>query len=174
MEPFLAQIVMFGGNFAPRGWAFCEGQLLAISQYTAVFSLLGTTYGGDGRVTFGLPDFRGRVPMHSGTGPGLPTVRLGAKGGYPTTVLTAQNLPAHTHTVNPNCSTLAATSSSPDSSFPALDATGVTASYAAAPNGTMGQTTSGVTGNNTSFSNQQPYLCVSFIIALQGVFPSRS
>src|SRR5680860_143283 len=137
MDPFLAQIIMFGGNFAPRGWAFCEGQLLAISQYTAVFSLLGTTYGGDGRTTFGLPDFRGRVPMHHGTGPGLPTVRLGEKGGSPTTTLGLQNLPSHTHTVSPRCSSDAATSSSPAASFPALDATGVTASYASVSNGTM-------------------------------------
>jgi len=97
MDPFLAQIILFGGNFAPRGWAFCDGQLLAINQYQALFSLLGTTFGGDGRTTFALPDLRGRAPIHAGSGPGLTTRRLGEKGGTETNQLNSLQLPAHGH-----------------------------------------------------------------------------
>jgi microcystin-dependent protein len=96
-EPFIGEIKMFGGNFAPRGFAFCDGQLLSISQNTALFAILGTTYGGDGRTTFGLPDLRGRVPVHAGTGPGLSSYRIGQKGGTETTTITVANLPAHSH-----------------------------------------------------------------------------
>ena len=97
MDPFLGQIMMFAGNFAPRGWALCNGQMLPISANTALFSILGTTYGGDGRTTFALPDLQGRTAIHHGSGPGLPSVTLGAKGGHATTTLTEQNLPPHTH-----------------------------------------------------------------------------
>ena len=96
-DPFLAQIMMFGGNFAPRGWAFCDGQLLPISQNTALFSLLGTTFGGDGRTTFQLPDLRGRYPIHPGTGPGLSQRRWGERGGAETTTLTQAEMPSHDH-----------------------------------------------------------------------------
>ncbi|MDF1702801.1 MAG: tail fiber protein, partial [Planctomycetota bacterium] len=96
-DPFLGQIVMFGGNFAPRGWALCDGQLLAISQYQALFSILGTTYGGDGRTTFGLPRMRGRSPVHAGTGAGLSPISLGELGGATSVTLSTAQLPAHTH-----------------------------------------------------------------------------
>lgn len=99
MEPFIGQIIMFGGNFAPRGWALCDGQLLPISQYSALFSILGTFYGGDGRTTFGLPDLRGRVPMHPGNGAGLTQRQLGQKLGAENNVLTTPNLPSHNHGV---------------------------------------------------------------------------
>jgi len=98
-DPLLAEIKMFGGNFAPRDWSFCDGQLLSIAQNTALFSLLGTFYGGDGRTTFALPDMRGRVAVHEGTGPGLPTFPLGSMGGQVYVTLTASNLPAHSHAV---------------------------------------------------------------------------
>lgn len=98
-EPFLGQIIMFGGNFAPRGWAFCDGQILPISQYSALFSILGWTYGGDEQTTFALPDLRGSVPVHEGNGPGINNVTLGEKNGNETTTLTNSNLPAHTHSV---------------------------------------------------------------------------
>ena len=101
-DPFLAEIVMFGGNFAPRGWAFCDGQLLAISSNTALFSLLGTTYGGDGRTTFGLPELRGRFAMHPGNGPGLSSRKLGQKGGSERVTLAITNLPSHTHQLRCN------------------------------------------------------------------------
>ena len=96
-EPFVGEIRMFAGNFAPRGWAFCDGQLLAVSQNDALFSLLGTIYGGDGRTTFGLPDLRGRIPIHAGTGPGLSPRRLGAKGGAENVTLTVNQMPSHNH-----------------------------------------------------------------------------
>ena len=98
-EPFIAEIIMFGGNFAPRGWAFCDGQLLAINTNQALFSLLGTTYGGDGRTTFGLPDLRGRVPVHPGTGPGLTQRRLGEKGGTETNTMNINQMPEHNHII---------------------------------------------------------------------------
>jgi len=101
-EPFIGEISMFGGNFAPRNWAFCDGQLLAISQNTALFSLLGTIYGGDGRTTFALPDLRGRVPIHSGNGPGLSNYRVGQKGGTETVTLNVTQIPSHNHTVKGN------------------------------------------------------------------------
>ena len=99
-EPYIAGIVLFAGNFAPRGWAFCNGQILSIAQNTALFSLLGTTYGGNGQTTFALPDLRGRVPIQPGQGPGLPLYDLGEAGGAPTTTLVANNLPAHSHSLN--------------------------------------------------------------------------
>lgn len=100
-EPYIGEISWFAGNFAPRGWALCDGQLLPIQQHQALFSILGTTYGGDGRTTFALPDMRGRSPIHAGTGPGLSTRHLGERGGLETTTLTVVNLPSHTHTISP-------------------------------------------------------------------------
>ena len=118
-DPFIGEIIMFAGNFAPRGWALCDGQLLSIAQNSALFSILGTTYGGDGRTTFGLPDLRGRVAVHEGTGPGLPNIRLGQKGGAVNHTLTQGQLPPHTHTVA--CSGGAADSDTPVGNFPAVD-----------------------------------------------------
>src|SRR6187399_1257120 len=115
-EPFLAEIVMFAGNFAPRGWAFCQGQILAISQNTALFSLLGTTYGGNGQTTFALPDLRGRVPVGTGQGPGLPTMDLGQVGGEPTHTLITTEMPAHQHALP--CSADDATQGSPVGRYP--------------------------------------------------------
>ncbi len=114
-EPFVGEIRMFAGNFAPRGWAFCDGQLLAVSQNDALFSLLATVYGGDGRTTFGLPDLRGRIPIHAGTGPGLSPRRLGAKFGTEEETLTVNQLPSHSHTLQ--VSTAAATQNSPSGEF---------------------------------------------------------
>ena len=173
MDPFIGEIVMFGGNFAPRAWAFCDGQLLAISQNTALFSILGTTYGGDGRTTFGLPDLRGRVPMHPGNGPGLTDRRLGQKFGNETNHLTTAQLPAHGHA-------LLASGNGPDAKSPAgaflptLPRSGAE-TYASAI-GTAAQmgTAVGNTGSNQPVNNMQPVGCINFIICLQGVFPSRS
>ena len=175
MEPFIGQIIMFGGNFAPRGWALCDGQLLPISSHSALFSILGTTYGGDGRTTFGLPEMRGRVPVHEGNGPGLQPVNLGEKGGSNTNTLITQNLPSHNHTVYPACNNAEATLDSP-----------VNAYMATGENENMYSPVAGVrisscrpitttnTGNNSPVNNMQPFIGVNFIIALIGTFPSRS
>ena len=171
-EGFIGEIKMFGGNFAPRGWAMCDGQLLQISQNSALFSILGTTYGGDGRVTFGLPDLRGRTPIHAGNGPGLTNRRLGQKSGLETTTLLVGHLPSHSHTINAVMED--GNQSLPTGNLPAgtklldteySDATGNTTMNAAMVNST---------GNNQTVNNMQPYLTVNYIIALVGVFPSRN
>ena len=171
MEPFIGEIIMFGGNFAPRGWALCDGQLLSISENSALFSILGTTYGGDGRTTFGLPDLRGRVPVHPGHGPGVDSVSLGQKGGANKHTLTALEIPAHSHTFNPPCSGDTATLDAPANAFPAEHAE---ASYATSTDESMGQGTTGNAGGGQSFNIMQPFLGVNFIIALQGTYPSRN
>lgn len=167
-DPFLAQITIFAGNFAPRGWAFCDGQLLPIAQYTAVFSLIGTTFGGDGRTTFGLPDLRGRVPIHPGSGPGLSTYRWGQKGGQETEVLTVAQLPSHSHNTQGKNGPGDETNPGPNT----FVATATNDLYAEAAGVVMGATTN--TGNNQGHPNIQPYLSIYYIIALQGTFPSRS
>lgn len=172
MDPFIGEIVMFAGNFAPRGWAFCEGQLLPISQNTALFSILGTIYGGDGRTTFALPDLRGRVPMHPGHGPGLSSRRLGEKTGVEQTILNVTNMPSHSHSMT-------ASANGPAQVNPAggsLPTNGRgEANIYASGGGTvpMGSVTTPA-GGNQPFSNVQPSLCVNYIIAMVGVFPSRS
>ena len=170
MEPYLAQIIMFGGNFAPRGWAFCDGQLLAISQNQALFSLLGTTYGGDGRTTFGLPDLRGRVAMHAGNGPGLTPRPLGQKAGSETNTLVVGQLPAHSHTFNLPAKE-EGNADAPDNAFVAGDGT---SSFGTTSDTNMAAVTTANTGSNQSVNNIQPFQCVNYIIALQGLFPSRS
>ena len=164
-EPFIGQIIMFAGNFAPRGWAFCEGQLLPISSNTALFSILGTTYGGDGRTTFALPDLRGRVPMAPGNGPGLTSRRLGEKLGAETT----NQLIQHTHTLS--VSDKRGDDTDPNGSYIA-----VTRDANYTTNAGSGKTLAGLgqAGSSSSVNIVQPFLCVNFIIALQGLFPSRS
>lgn len=171
-EPFIAQIIMFAGNFAPRGWAFCDGQLLPVAQNASLFSILGITYGGDGRTTFGLPDLRGRAALHPGTGPGLSTLRLGEIGGTENNTLAIANMPSHTHA--PNAVAGAANQQSPASNLSASEAAGVTATYSdAATDTTMNANAIGNTGGGQAVNNRPPYLGVNFIIALVGVFPSR-
>ena len=172
-DPFLGQIIMFGGNFAPRGWALCEGQLLPISQNTALFSILGTTYGGDGRTTFGLPDLRGRVPMGNGQGPGLTNRRLGEKSGAENVTLTSAQMPTHNHTaaaVGP-----AGNSNDATGNVWADDAGVSSATYSSGVvTGAMRGDAIGNAGSNQAHTNVQPYQVVNFIIALQGTFPSRN
>ena len=171
-EPFLGQIIMFAGNFAPVGWAFCDGQLLPISQNTALFSLLGTTYGGTGITTFALPDLRGRVPLHVGQGPGLSSYVLGQVGGAENATLQVTNLPSHTHSVN--CSSSGGNQASPGGNFLAVESTGTSANYSSGPpDSAMNAQALGPVGGNQPFSIQQPYGCVTFVIALQGIYPSR-
>ncbi|MDH5676276.1 MAG: tail fiber protein [Myxococcales bacterium] len=168
MEPFIGQIMLFAGNFAPRGWALCDGQLLPIAQNSALFSILGTTYGGDGKTTFALPDLRGRIPMHAGQGPGLSPRRLGERAGAETTTLTTNNLPAHNHA-------LLASSSAPDDDSAAGNALAQSEIYVGgAATNSMGQSSIGPTGEGQPVQNVQPFLCVNAIIALEGIFPSRS
>lgn len=195
MEPFIAWITMFGGNFAPRGWAFCQGQILSIAQNTALFSLLGTTFGGNGQTTFQLPDLRGRVPLGTGQGPGLPAYNLGEMAGTPTTTLLITNMPAHNHTAVPNlttaqsASTAAGTTNTPGSGLvPATLPTigggpgGTTIKgYAAQDNtatlassGVSGTIAIGIAGGSQPFSIMQPYLGMNYIIALEGIYPSRN
>lgn len=170
MEPFIGQIMMFGGNFAPRGWALCDGQLLPIAQNTALFSILGTTYGGDGKTTFALPDLRGRVPMHPGHGPGLSARRLGEKGGAESVTLTISNLPSHNHTLNVVDDD--AKSLTPAGNLLGNAQTQVYSS--AAPSGQAGAQAISNTGGGVPVSNVQPFECVNYIIALEGIFPSRN
>lgn len=170
MEPFIGQIQIFGFNFAPRGWALCDGQLLPISQNTALFSLLGTTYGGDGRTTFALPDLRGRVPVHVGNGPGLSPISWGGRGGAESMTLTSANLPAHTHTLN-------ATNATADQAQPGGNALAQSSEdqyAAAAPGDAMRAGSVGNTGANQAFGIRNPYLGIYYSIALQGFYPSRN
>ncbi len=169
-EPFVGEIRMFAGNFAPRGWALCDGQLLAVSQNDALFSLFGTIYGGDGRTTFGLPDLRGRIPLHQGQGAGLSARRLGSKGGEEKVTVTTNQLASHTHDLNAN--TAAATGSAPlgkvlaeptqDRIYKQVDQSVDTASTSIADS-----------GGSQPHSNLMPTLCIHFIVALVGIYPSR-
>lgn len=173
MDPFIGQIVMFAGNFAPRNWALCNGQLLSIASNTALFSILGTTYGGDGRTTFALPDLRGRYAMHPGTGPGLTSRQLGQRGGAENSTLTAANLAAHNHPATLHASANAADSSNPTGNRPGL-AEAYSQQAASVDLASDAVTTGNNSGSSSSFSNMPPYNNVNFIIALQGVFPSRN
>jgi microcystin-dependent protein len=162
---------MFGGNFAPVGWAMCNGQLLAISQFQAVFSLIGTSYGGDGRSNFALPDLRGRVPIHMGQGAGLSSYVLGENGGAETVTLTQSNLPAHTHSIKGVGAV--GNVANPTGTVPAI---GSKPNYysTSVPNVTMNAAMVTSTGGGTPANNIQPFLCINFIFALQGIFPSRN
>jgi microcystin-dependent protein len=169
-EPFVGEIRMFAGNFAPRGWAFCDGQLLAVSQNDALFSLLGTIYGGDGRTTFGLPDLRGRIPIHAGTGPGLSPRRLGAKGGAENVTLTVNQLPSHGHPMQATQS--AANERNPDGRVPAqAPLADLWSTRSQDVNMASGAITN--VGGSRSHTNLMPFLCINFIIALFGIYPSR-
>ena len=172
-------IIMFGGNFAPRGWALCNGQILSIAQNTALFSLLGTTFGGNGQTTFALPDLRGRTPVHTGQGPGLSSYSLGQVGGTESVTLLTNNLPAHTHSLNVNDA--AANGNTASSNYLATsngsfagDPITVNTFSNAAPNAAMGAQAIGATGNSVPINNIQPYLAVNYIIALEGIYPSRN
>lgn len=169
-EPFVGEIRMFAGNFAPRGWAFCDGQLLAVSQNDALFSLLGTIYGGDGRTTFALPDLRGRIPIHAGTGPGLSPRRLGAKFGTEEETLTVNQIPSHDHSLR--ASSDPATLPNPQNTV--LGTGNVIEMFSGDPPD-EDMATQAITnvGGSQSHINLMPFLCVNFIIALFGIYPSR-
>lgn len=172
-DPFVAEIRIFPFNFPPKGWAFCEGQLMPLSQNTALFSLLGTTYGGDGKSNFALPDLQGRMPMHHGQGPGLSLYDLGQTGGSDTVTLLESEIPTHTHTIQVS-----------DNGSPAVSSPGPTAALGSAPNRAFvsAPVTGSVVmapnqllpaGGGQPHNNMPPYLTLQFCIALQGVFPPR-
>lgn len=165
-QPFVGEIRLFGGNFAPAGWMFCEGQLLPISENETLFNLIGTTYGGDGQETFALPDLRGRLPVHQGNG-----VILAETGGAEEVTLTTAQIPAHTHS-------LLASANNASTSSAAGNVLAQTPSYtpyiAAAPNVALNPASITPAGGSQPHSNFQPYLCVSFIISMFGIFPSQT
>ena len=172
LDPFIGEIGTFGFNFAPRGWATCDGQLISIASNTALFALLGTIYGGDGRTTYALPDLRGRVPIHFGRGPGLTDRVQGEASGSETSSLNVSTLPAHNHSLN-------AVTEAGDASVP----TGAYLSNTGALDreykgmGTVVPMNAGAVGNTGAgqpFNNMPPYLALNFCIALQGIFPSRN
>lgn len=173
-EPFIAEIRIFAGNFAPRGWAFCNGQLLPIAQNTALFSLIGTTYGGDGRSTTALPNLQGRAPMHQGTGPGLSQRRMGENGGVDTVTLSEAQMPNHNHTLN----------GVNNPALVRLPSNEVTLARSGGTSAYQQNTTSSLvdmapealpsTGGSQAHNNRQPLLGLNFIIALTGLYPSRS
>lgn len=182
MEPFLGQIMMFAGNFAPRGWAKCEGQLLSIAENTALFSILGTTYGGDGRTTFGLPDLRSRIPVGAGQGPGLSHYQQGPGGGHEQVYLNVTNLPAHNHAASGSLKasftppTGGGTLSNPNGANLSSDGSQIYSNNPVNVNMAAGSVDVqvGNTGGNIPFSVVQPWCSVTFVIATQGIFPSRS
>jgi microcystin-dependent protein len=170
-DPYVGAIFLFAGTFAPLGYQFCNGQTLAISQNTALFSLLGTTYGGNGTSTFALPDLRGRAPIGQGQGPGLSTIVLGQSGGSELATLSISNLPSHSHSINAVAN--AGASTTPAGNFPAIG--GKPEYYStASSNTTMSSSMVGLAGGSTPLSILPPYLTVTYIIAIMGVYPTRS
>lgn len=168
MEPFIAEIILFAGNFAPRGWAFCDGQLLEINQNQSLFSILGTTYGGDGRTTFALPDLRGRVPMHFNEGPGLSKRKIGEKGGSEQNTIAVDQLPAHQHI---EFASESANTDVIDGNY--LSGTGSNV-FSSTTNVQMNANAVANTGGGKPLDNVQPFACLNYIIATQGLFPSRN
>lgn len=171
-EPFVAEIKIFAGNFAPRGWAFCDGQLLPIAQNTALFSLIGTTYGGDGRTTTGLPNLKGRAPMHPGRGPGLSPRTLGQRAGTETEALTLAQMAQHSHGLLAN--NMPGTSYTATAASSLARSVGGNAYQSDASNTDLHADALTDTGGGQAHDNMQPYLAMYFIIALVGLYPSRS
>lgn len=168
-EPYIGEIRIFPYSFAPRGWAFCQGQILSIAQNTALFSLLGITYGGNGQTTFALPDLRGRVPMGSGQGPGLTNRTRGEMAGVESVTLLQNQMPAHSHAVA--CSSDDGNGGSPPGNYPASSGNPI---YSNAANSTMNPGMIGAAGGSQPHNNMQPYLVLNYCIALEGIFPSRN
>lgn len=170
-DPFVGEIRMFGGNFAPVGWAFCNGQLVAIADNDVLFALIGTTYGGDGQTTFGLPDLQGRVPLHQGQGPSLQSRSIGERFGSESVTLSPAAMPLHGH--SQLASANAATAAAGPSGAPASSAT--TSFYGSGnPDVAMAGTAIGNAGGGQAHDNMAPYLALNFIICLFGIFPSRN
>jgi microcystin-dependent protein len=173
MDPFVAEIRIFPFNFAPRGWAWCDGQLLPLSQNTALFSLLGTTYGGNGKSNFALPDLQGRAPMHPGQGPGLSLHDLGETGGSETVSLLESEIPSHSHALESSAS-FVGSNNDPTGNVLSKAAAGLNAYAAPGALVTMSDNSLAPAGGDQPHNNLQPYLTFYFCIALQGVFPPRT
>lgn len=181
VDPYLATVTVFGGNFAPRGWNFCDGTLMSIAEYTTLYALIGTIYGGDGQTTFALPDLRGRYAIHAGQGPGLPSYALGQKSGTENTTLLSTNLPTHNHvmlsfTGTPGVSSGNGTTDSPAGNVPSA---GIAGRYATTPGDAilapnMTTAVSTIAGGSQPVSNLSPYLAMNYIICVEGIFPSRN
>ncbi len=170
-EPFIGQIILFAGNFPPRGYATCDGQLLAIAQNSALFSILGTMYGGNGTTNFALPDLRGRVPIHMGQGPGLSVYFEGQTGGEENHTLIQTEMPIHNHAVTVAASSAAAGVARPSGAVPAG---GNFYQQVGSADGALGGVNCGPAGGNIPHNNMQPYLVINYCIALQGIFPPRN
>lgn len=168
-SPYVGEIRMFAGNFAPAGWAFCEGQLLPISENETLFNLIGTTYGGDGQSTFALPDLRGRIPIHMGNG-----FTLAETGGTEEITLTVQQIPAHSHPFLATTNQATATAPGPSVTYGSALASTITPYGTDAPPGALSPQMIGPTGGSQPHTNFQPYLCIDFIISLFGIFPSQT
>ena len=182
-EPFIGEIKLFGFNFAPKNYALCTGQLLSIAQYSALFSLLGTNYGGNGQTTFALPNLQGRMPIGQGQGAGLPTYTIGHLAGTTSVTLLTSNMPAHIHTlvntrVKLQASSANADELSPEGNFPATATNAIYSSNGATPNTYTGGAqitgTTDITGSSYPFNIMNPYLTINYSIALYGIFPSRN
>ena len=181
-DPFIGEIMLFAGNFAVQGYALCNGQLLSISQNSALFAILGTTYGGNGTTTFALPNLQGRFPMHFGNGAGLTPHSLGEVSGTESVTLNSSQMPAHLHTVGAGVTSAAGTSNLPAGKVAAATSGVVTSTgddvavnaYGSPANGTAASTSSGIAGNSLPHSVMNPYLALNFQIALVGIFPSRN
>jgi microcystin-dependent protein len=176
-QPYLGGIFLFAGNFAPRGYMLCQGQVLPIAQYTALFSILGTTYGGNGSTNFQLPDLRGRAPIGEGTGPGLSPVTLGQASGSQSVSILANNMPSHNHVIN--VSTAPATQNAPQNNFigaPQDANANPTGGFntTATAGATLAPASVGLSGGSLPLGIQNPYLGLNYIIAIQGIFPSRN
>jgi microcystin-dependent protein len=179
MEGYIAVLWLFAGNFAPRGWALCQGQILSIAQNTALFSLIGTTYGGNGQTTFALPDLRGRVAVGAGQGPGLPNLDLGQVAGEVTHTLIITEMPAHNHTFSLAANNAAGTTNTPAASnvlAQLVDSRNnpLNVYSNAAPNATLNGGTMGIAGGSQPHNNMQPYLGMNYVICMEGIFPSRN
>ena len=170
-EPFLAEVRLVGFNFAPRGWAFCDGQVLPINQNQSLYSLLGTTYGGDGRTSFALPDMRGRCAVHRGDNGGL-DVALGQKGGQETHTLTSAEMPSHNH--SEHAASTDASAGSDDPAGGVLANNGANNFSSGNPNASLGSVTIANAGGGQAHENMQPFLALNYCIALRGLFPSRN
>lgn len=178
--PYLGEMRLFAGNFAPRGWAFCNGQSLSIAENDALFALLGTIYGGDGQNTFNVPDLRGRVPLNQGQGPGLSSYTIGQAAGVETVTLQTSQMPAHSHSLNATTATGSVTTPGPTVMLATPVEAGVNTSLYVVPGSSamvqapMAPQSIGPAGGNTPHENMMPFQSINYIIALEGIFPTRN